>query len=107
MFLNIRVDEQGGDPKYLRILFRDPGTKTVRTLQYKTHVFGLTQSPFVAMEVVLHHSWQHRVAFPYAEEAIREDIIVDDIIHCTNSKTKLVKTQTELVNLFAKASMRT
>ena len=54
MFLNIRVGK--GDAPFLRVLFRDPGTGDLRAVQCKTHVFGLNQSPFVAMEVVGRHS---------------------------------------------------
>ena len=105
MFLNIRVDEAGGDPKYLRVLFRDPGSGKVRALQCTTHVFGLTQSPYVAMEVVRHHASRHRAEFPYAYQAVMADIIMDDVIHSTNSSAKLVKTQSEITSLFEKASM--
>ena len=105
MFLNIKVDEEGGDPRYLRLLFRDPRTGQERALQCLTHVFGLTQSPYVAMEVVRHHVFKNRAKYPYAEQAIREDIIMDDIIHSTNSKEKLMRTQAELVALFEEASM--
>ena len=105
MFLNIKVDEEGGDPRYLRLLFRDPRTGQERALQCLTHVFGLTQSPYVAMEVVRHHVFKYRAQYPYAEQAVRKDIIMDDIIHSTNSKEKLMRTQAELMALFEKASM--
>ena len=104
MFLNIRVDEKE-DPKYLRVLFREPSTGQVRALQCNTHVFGLTQSPYVAMEVVRYHVQKYGASYPYAEQAVRSDIIVDDIMHSTNSKEKLIKTQTELVALFELALM--
>ena len=106
MFLNIQVDKEGGDPTYLRVLFRDPGSGLVRTMQCTTHVFGLTQSRYVAMEVVRHHANLHRAEYPYAHNAVMTDIIMDDVIHSTNSRAKLFKTQSELTALFGKASMK-
>ena len=105
MFLNIRVDISGGDPRYLRVLFRDPKTGDIRALQCQTHVFGLTQSPFVAMEVVRRHAFRHRAECPYAEQTVSEDIIMDDIILSSSSRERVIRTQRELVSLFDKASM--
>ena len=105
MFLNIRVDASAGDPLYLRVLFREPMTGDIRALQCQTHVFGLTQSPFVAMEVVRRHALRHRAECPYAEQTVLEDIIMDDIILSSSSKERIIRTQRELVSLFGKASM--
>ena len=104
MFLNIRVEEE--DARFLRVIFRDPGTKELRSLQCKTHIFGLNQSPFVAMEVVGRHARALRARYPFGEQAIRRDIIMDDVIHSTDSETKLFQTHEELREVFAKASMR-
>ena len=56
MFLNIRVDKEQEDPKFLSTLFQDPQTEEVRAMQCNSHIFGLTQSPYVAMEVVRCHA---------------------------------------------------
>ena len=106
MFLNIRVSEEQQDPLYLRALFRDPKTAKIRAVQCKTHVFGLNQSPYVAMEVVQRHAEQLKGKYPYAVAAVQEDIIVDDVIHASDSKLKIIKTQQELVAMFQEASMR-
>ena len=106
MFLNIRVDEEQEDPLYLRALFQDPLTRKIRVIQCKTHVFGLSQSPYVAMEVVRKHSQKLRSQYPDAAAAVEEDIIMDDVIHTSDSKPKLLKTQKELIGLFNKASMK-
>ena len=106
MFLNIRVDDKQDDPLYLRALFRKPVTGRLRALQCKTHVFGLNQSPYVAMEVVQTHVCQFSSRYPYAAEAVREDIIMDDVIHASDSKSKLLRTQKGLVDLFGEASMK-
>ena len=85
--------------------FRDPHTGQIRALQCHTHVFGLTQSPYVAKEVVRYHALKNRARYPYAKLTVTENIIMDDVMHSTNSQAKLLQTQAGLVQLFRGASM--
>ena len=57
------------------------------------------------MEVVRHHVHKMKAQYPFAKQAVRDDIIMDDIIHSSNSKEKLARTKAELTELFRGASM--
>ena len=78
MYLNVKVDPK--DRKYLGIFFREAANQPLRTVQLTSHPFGLTSSPYVAMQVVARHASARSDSYPLAGQAVAGSVIVDDFV---------------------------
>ena len=87
MFLNIKVSPE--DRPYLRVFYREKGSKELKVYQFTVHAFGLSSSPCVAMTAVQQHAKKFGDKWPIAEKAVRENSLVDDIWLMSDNKSEL------------------
>ena len=105
MYLNVRVNL--ADRKFLGMFFREANHMPMRTLQFTSHPFGLTSSPYVAMGVVKHHAQLRRDVFPLAHQAVETSVIVDDFVVAGNDPELLHHTLTQIEALLKEVGMGT
>ena len=104
MFLRVRVPER--DRKFLRFFFRT-GTGDLKVVEMCSHAFGLTQSPFVVINVVKNHATKEADNFPLAARAVLEDSIVDDILTGCKTFDCLKNLKKEIGEMYQKINMET
>ena len=104
MFLRVKVPRQ--DRKYLRFFYRNPSGQ-IEIIEMCSHAFGLTQSPFVVINVVKELALQKRTEYPLASAAALRDSIVDDILTGTKTFQSLKTVHQEIVELFKHLQMDT
>ena len=104
MFLQIETEPD--DRRYLRVLYQPVRPGPIHAVECSRHMFGLSSSPFVAMETIKRHAWENRERWPLASWAVREASIVDDVLASTDSVTELHQLHAELQEMFSSMSMR-
>ena len=102
MFLRVKIPEK--DRKYLRFFYRtDDGN--IKVIEMCSHAFGLTQSPFVVMNVVRETAKENLSGLPLAAGAVIKDSIVDDILTGCKSFKNLKRLHKEIGELYSKLQM--
>ena len=102
MFLRVGVPPR--DRKFLRFFFRDPDG-SLKIVEMCSHAFGLTQSPFVVINVVKTHASREGHNFPLAAKAVLEDSIVDDVLTGCKTFDRLKELKREIEMLYEKIKM--
>ena len=97
MYLNVRVCPK--DRPYLGMFFREGSNQPLKTIQLTSHPFGLTSSPYVAMQVVNQHAENCKQTHPLAAKAVSDGVIVDDFVISGDDLTTLQRTLVEVENL--------
>ena len=52
----------------------------IRIVQASRHIFGLTCSPYIAIQVVQDHAQKTAAEFPKASAAVLRDTVMDDVL---------------------------
>ena len=78
MFMNVKAED--ADQPYLRFLHRDLRTGKIQVFQCTRLPFGLSCSPFLAVETVRNAARTFQPDVPLAASALLSSTIVDDII---------------------------
>ena len=102
MFLRVGVPAR--DRKFLRFLYRNDAGD-LKIIEMCSHAFGLTQSPFVVINVVREHAESCRESMPLASKAVLKDSIVDDVLTGCKTYRQLLELQAELVRLYSGLQM--
>ena len=103
MFLNILTDIN--DHKYIQILVRRSPTDRWTVVQFNRHIFGLTQSPYVAIQTVLYYLHANRDKWPEVWSVFPERTVVDDFMFSTDAKEELFKLYSQIVPAFRTMGM--
>ena len=103
MYLNVKVAPE--DRKYLGMFFREHSSGALKIVQFTSHPFGLTSSPYVAMRTVSKHAQQNQDLYPLAAQAVLESVIVDDFIVAGDSQEVLTTTLQQLESLLIDIGM--
>ena len=103
MYLNVRVAEQ--DRRFLGMFFRQSAAEPLKIVQFTSHPFGLTSSPYVAMHTVARHAEQHREQYPLAAEVVQHSVIVDDFIVAGDDQATLAETLQQLQEMLIQIGM--
>ena len=104
MFLQIETDP--ADRPYIRVLYQPTRPGPIHVVECSRHMFGLSSSPYVAMETIKRHTWEHRERWPLAHWAVQEASIVDDVLASMSSEEELYRLHEELREAFAAMSMK-
>ena len=103
MYLNVRVRES--DRKYLGMFFREGSNQPLKTIQITSHPFGLTSSPYVAMQVVNQHAKNEQQRYPLAAKVVSRGVIVDDFVISGDDVQLLQRTLIEVEALLQEICM--
>ena len=94
----------GEGQKVFAILFQNV-VRRDKIIEMRSHAFGLTQSPFVVINVVKTHASEEASELPLAAKAVLEDSIVDDILTGCKTFRRLNKLKKEIEKLYEKINM--
>ena len=103
MFLNIMTTPE--DHEYVQILMRRNASDPWMVIRCNRHIFGLTQSPYVAIQTVLYHLYQRRQDWPEVWNAFPEHAVVDDFMFSTDHKSKIQELYRQIVPAFQSMGM--
>ena len=103
MFLQIAVEPR--DRPYLRVLYQPERPGPVRVVECQRHMFGLSSSPYVAMEIIKTHARENRTRWPLAAFAVQTASIVDDVLLSMNEQGDLASLHQELEAMFTQMRM--
>ena len=103
MYLNVKVAVE--DRKFLGMFFRESPLEQLKIVQFTSHPFGLTSSPYVAMRTVSKHALEHEERFPLAKRAVLTSVIVDDFIVAGDDLNVLADTLKQLESLLEDIGM--
>ena len=87
MFMNVLADTK--DQPFLRFLHRNVRTGNIQVFQCTRFPFGLSCSPFLAVETVRHTAQTFKQKFSFASEILTSSTIVDDIITSVSTRQQL------------------
>ena len=104
MFLQIETDP--ADRPFVRVLYQPLRPGPIHVVECNRHMFGLSSSPYVAMETIKRHAWEHRDRWPLAYWAVQEASIVDDVLASADNEEALHQLHRELREAFGAMSMR-
>ena len=105
MFMNVLAAER--DQPYLRFLHRDVRSGRIQVFQCTRLPFGLSCSPFLAVEMVKHAARTLRDQCPVAAEILTSSTIVDDIITSVPDMSTLTQLSDEIKTILSSLSMNT
>ena len=105
MYLNVRV--KPADRQFLGLFFREATHMPLQTLQFTSHPFGLTSSPYIAMGVVDHHARNRHESYPLAASAVKTSVIVDDFVVSGDDPESLYLTLSQIEALLKEVGMGT
>ena len=105
MFMNVLADER--DQPFLRFFHRNVRTGAVQVFQCTRLPFGLSCSPFLAVETVKHAARTLKEQFPFASEVLNTSAIVDDIITSVNTTQDLCELDEGIKVILSQLTMST
>ena len=105
MFWRVKVSPE--DRYYLRYVWQFEPAGDVTMLQALVTAFGLNDSPYKCIKVVLEHAKRHRKQFVRAAKALLELLYMDDVTAIDNDIQELAETAKELLVLLNMAGMPT
>ena len=105
MFMNVIADER--DQPFLRFIHRNARTGNIQVFQCTRLPFGLSCSPFLAVETVKHAARTLRQQFPFASEALTSSTIVDDIITSVETSQELTELDEGIKAILGNLTMST
>ncbi len=103
MFLKLYMPEEHRD--YHRFLWRDNNDREPKIYRWKSHVFGNSGSPCVAIFAVKNHAKNNQKKFPQAADTIMHATLVDDSLDSTNTAEEAVTLLGQLRQLLASMDM--
>ena len=103
MYLNVKV--KPNDRGYLCMFFRESEGLPMKVVQFTSHPFGLTSSPYVAMRAVERHAELVKTKYPLAYQAVKTSVIVDDFIVADDDPNRLTSTLSQLQNMLQDIGM--
>ena len=104
MFWKVRINPPDAD--CLRYLWQWNENEEFKSYRALSVTFGVVSSPFQAIWTVLHHSEKFEISFPFAAQAIKETLYMDDVSALNNNFDEAVKTANQIYELLMLASMQ-
>ncbi|XP_055309935.1 uncharacterized protein LOC129573463 [Sitodiplosis mosellana] len=100
MFLQIQMNDE--DLKYQKIFWRFNKQDPLQEYVWKTVLFGMKSSPFLAIYTVLELARIYENEFPSASRAAKSERYMDDFMSGADSLQAVIKLYDELKQLMAK-----
>ena len=105
MFMNVLADER--DQPFLRFFHPNARTGTLQVFQCTGLHFGLSCSPFLAVETVKHTARTLKDQFPFASEILNTSAIVDNIITSISTSHELCELDEGIKTILGHLTMST
>lgn len=97
MYRQILVDPSDCD--YQCILWRACSTESIKVLRLKTVTYGTNSAPFLAVRCLYYLADQFGNQYPLADEAVRRNFYMDDMLSGADSLAQLLQLKKEVTDL--------
>lgn len=104
MFLQIKVGEN--DQNFQQLYWRDSEQQSLKTYRLNRVVFGLTNSPYVAMRCVRQLALESEHKYPDASFILQNEIFMDDILCGAENIDKAIMLRNHLIQILNKGCFK-